>query len=100
MAGGGMLWAESMHCWFCESVARVGPDGLYCPFAPCPACKDAAGGLPLDGPEPERWRRMREGGSLAEALVKAGFSPQKQDQDGIKSWSIFDALRAGSGPST
>jgi hypothetical protein len=41
-----------MCCWFCESPLRSGPEGIYCPFAPCPACKTGAGGALLDGAEP------------------------------------------------
>ena len=72
-----------MCCWFCESPLRYagrvtdGPErGLslfYCPFADCPALKDHAGGAQLDGPETERWRCMREGGSLEKNLVEAGL---------------------------
>lgn len=64
-----------MNCWFCESPLCSGPEGgFYCPFSPCPACK-AEAAAPLDGPEPERWRRMREGGTLARNLAEAGLTP-------------------------
>ena len=63
-----------MHCWFCESPLASSPTGIYCPFADCPACKDDAGTAPLNGPEPERWRRMREAGRLAVNLQEAGLS--------------------------
>ena len=69
-----------MHCWFCESPIARGPEGLYCPFADCPACKDRAAPAPLDGPEPARWRRMREGGSLDANLEEAGLRRQEGPQ--------------------
>ncbi len=59
-----------MHCWFCESPVRRGPEGFYCRFEPCPVGKVDAGDEPLDGWEPERWRRMREAGTLAEQLAE------------------------------
>jgi hypothetical protein len=37
--------------------------------------KDGAGGASLDGSEPERWRRMRDSGSLVENLADAGLTP-------------------------
>ena len=65
-----------MHCWFCESPLRgAGPGEIFCPFADCPACKEEAPAYTLlNGPEPERWRRMREAGSLDRNLQEAGFS--------------------------
>jgi hypothetical protein len=65
-----------MCCWFCESPLRRGPAGFYCPFEACPACKADGGDSALDGPEPERWRRMREGGTLADNLAGLPVSPR------------------------
>lgn len=62
-----------MCCWFCESDLRRNGAGFYCPLAVCPACKDNAGDSALDGPETERWRHMREAGTLAENLASAGL---------------------------
>ncbi len=65
-----------MHCWFCESPLRSAGHGvIYCPFADCPACKEAAPAYTLlDGPETERWQRMRQGGTLENNLREAGLS--------------------------
>jgi hypothetical protein len=63
-----------MHCWFCASPLSSGSGGPHCPFAPCPACKAEAGIAPLDGPDPERWRRMRQVGRLTINIQEAGFS--------------------------
>ncbi len=65
-----------MHCWFCESPLRRSSAGLYCPVAACPACKDGRADAPLDGPETEYMRRMREAGTLTAAIAAAGFGPR------------------------
>ncbi len=62
-----------MNCWFCESQLRHNGRGFYCPFELCPACKDDAGDSMLDGPETERWQRMREAGILEDNLGEAGL---------------------------
>lgn len=64
-----------MHCWFCESPLRSsGPGEIYCPFGSCPACKDLAPAWALlDGPESERWRRMKDAGTLRGNLAEAGL---------------------------
>ncbi len=81
-----------MHCWFCENPLSSSPAGLYCPFADCPACKDEAGAALLDGAEPERWRRMREAGSLALNLLDAGLAEFLSSRE--------SDLRGGSGGPT
>ena len=62
-----------MHCWFCESVAAVGPSGLYCPFRCCPVGKVDPG--PLHDTPSERWVRLREAGRLNAVLADAGLPP-------------------------
>ncbi len=43
LAGAVFKKRSIMCCWFCESPVRLGPEGFYCPFGPCPACKAGAG---------------------------------------------------------
>ena len=67
-----------MNCWFCESQLRHNGQGFYCPFAACPACKDDADDSALDGPETERWQRMREAGILEDNLREAGLPVSRE----------------------